>query len=301
MINAFPKIFAIGTVYIKDIFNEPVEITEKIDGSQFVFGKINNEIHMRSKGAIQYQDKHDKLFSCAVDYVLSIETILPEGVVFYCEYLKEPRHNILKYDRIPKNHLILFGISGFQGQFRSDLVTCARILDIESVPVIQENVKIIKAEEIFELINRESVLGGCNVEGVVVKNYQRPFLLGGQPIPLMAGKYVSERFKETHKENWGKEFTTKGRWLTFVGSFNTEARWSKAVQRMAEISQLENSPRDIGKLIKSIQEDIEAEEKENIQKFLWNENKREIFSRAVKGFPEWYKEQLIKNSFLRTS
>ena len=70
---------------------------------------------------------------------------------------------------------------------------------------------------------------------------------------------------------------------------------------MAEISQLENSPRDIGKLLKSIQEDIEAEEKENIQKFLWNENKREIFSRAVKGFPEWYKEQLIKNSFLRTS
>ena len=301
MINAFPKIFAIGTVYIKDIFNEPVEITEKIDGSQFVFGKINGEVYMRSKGAIQYRDKHDKMFSCAVDYVLSIEKILPEGVVFYCEYLKEPRHNILKYNRIPKNHLILFGISGLEGQFRSDLVTYSKLLDIESVPIIQEGANITKPEEIFELINRESVLGGCNVEGVVVKNYQRPFLLGGQPIPLMAGKYVSERFKETHKENWGKEFTTKGRWLTFVGSFNTEARWSKAVQRMAEISQLENSPRDIGKLIKSIQEDIEAEEKENIQKFLWNENKREIFSRAVKGFPEWYKEQLIKNSFLRTS
>ena len=50
-ISAFPKIFAIGTDYIKDLFNGPVEITEKIDGSMFVFGKVDGELFMRSKGA----------------------------------------------------------------------------------------------------------------------------------------------------------------------------------------------------------------------------------------------------------
>lgn len=34
MIKAFPKIFSIGTDYIKDIFKEEVEITEKIDDSR---------------------------------------------------------------------------------------------------------------------------------------------------------------------------------------------------------------------------------------------------------------------------
>ena len=34
MIQAYTKIFAIGTDYIRDIFNEEVEISEKIDGSQ---------------------------------------------------------------------------------------------------------------------------------------------------------------------------------------------------------------------------------------------------------------------------
>lgn len=51
MIKAFPKIFAIGTDYIKDIFSETVEVSEKIDGSQFGFGKINGDVFMRSKGA----------------------------------------------------------------------------------------------------------------------------------------------------------------------------------------------------------------------------------------------------------
>jgi len=49
MISAFPKIFTLGTDYISDIFKEEVEITEKIDGSQISFGKIEGELYMRSK------------------------------------------------------------------------------------------------------------------------------------------------------------------------------------------------------------------------------------------------------------
>ena len=90
MVTAFPKIFAIGTDYIKDIFQEEVEITEKVDGSQFVFGKIDGDLSMRSKGCIQYEEKHDNMFNLACDYVVSIQDRLPDNTVFYAEYLSKP-------------------------------------------------------------------------------------------------------------------------------------------------------------------------------------------------------------------
>lgn len=296
MIKAFPKIFAIGTDYIKDIFLDEVEITEKIDGSQFSFGKVNGEIYMRSKGCIQYKEKHDKMFSLAVAYALSIESLIPDGMVFYCEYLKTERHNILKYNRVPKNHLIMFGASSINDSFVSNWRDYAEEFYIEAVPEIFKG-HINSSDEIIKLLETESVLGGCKIEGIVVKNYAKPFLLGGQPIPLMSGKFVSEAFKENHKENWGKEYSSKGKWETFLESFKTEALWNKSIQRLEEESKLEHSPRDIGMILKEINKDIESEQKEDVKEFLWNEHKREIFANATRGLPEWYKEKLLKNSF----
>lgn len=296
MIKAFPKIFSIGTDYIKDIFKEDVEITEKIDGSQFCFGKISGEIHMRSKGCIQYKDKHDKMFSLAVNYALSIEHLLPNDMIFYCEYLKSERHNILNYKRVPKNHLIMFGASSIQDSFVTEWREYAEVFSIEAVPLIFKG-KINSSDDILKLLENESILGGCKIEGVVAKNYFRQFLLGGIPMPLMAGKFVSEAFKENHRENWGKEYSSKGKWDTFLSSFKTEALWNKSIQRLKEEGKLENSPRDIGLILKEINKDIEDEQKEDVKNFLWNEYKREIFSNATRGLPEWYKEKLLKEIF----
>ena len=51
MISEYPKIFTVGSTYVKDILQYQVEVTEKVDGSFFSFGKIDNNIYMRSKGA----------------------------------------------------------------------------------------------------------------------------------------------------------------------------------------------------------------------------------------------------------
>ena len=296
MIKAFPKIFAIGTDYIVDIFNETVEITEKIDGSQFSFGRINGEIHMRSKGAILYPDNQEKMFAEAVEYVQQIQDRLPEGLVFYCEYLKKPKHNTLKYDRIPKNHLMLFGVMHISQKFYLDTEAYAETLDIECVPLIHYG-GISNISELTSMIDRESVLGGATVEGIVVKNYERKFLLGGQPMPIMAGKYVSESFREVHRERWGTEEKTKSRMDIFFESFRTEARWGKAVQHLLERGELENEPRDIGKLFKEVHQDIEAEEKEAVKDFLWKEFNGELKRRATAGMPKWYKSRLMQRSF----
>lgn len=298
MIKSFPKVFAIGTDYISSIFEGIVEITEKIDGSQFVFGKLDDVLYLRSKGQQIFPENPDKMFKEAVNYICSIEEKIPNNTVFYCEYLKKPKHNILNYSSIPRNHLILFGVADKTEKFYSYDALCkyAEMLDIDIVPRIYIG-KINNAEEIIKLLDRESILGGTNIEGIVVKNYNQPFLLGGQPIPLMAGKYVSEKFKETHRKNWGKEFTGKGKWEVFKDSFRTNARWEKAIQHLQEKNELENSPRDIGKLILEIKNDITEEEKENIKEFLWKEFGEEVLRYSTKGFPEFYKEKLLKSNF----
>lgn len=296
MLRAFPKIFAIGTDYIRDIFCDEVEITEKIDGSQFAFGKVGGQLFIRSKGAQLHVDNPEKMFSAGIDYVESIQHKLPEGVAFYGEYLKTPKHNTLKYDRIPRNHIMLFGASTPAGDlFDPRFFEYADKLDLETVP--RHTATIGSPDDLRSLLDRVSILGGANIEGVVVKNYQRKFLLGGQPMPLMAGKFVSEAFKEVHRGRWGAEEKGSSKWATFCMAFRTDARWHKAVQHLAESGELENSPRDIGKLLKEVNQDIEVEEKEAIKEFLWNEHKRDILKTATNGLPEWYKQQLLERSF----
>jgi hypothetical protein len=264
--------------------------------SQIAFGLINNMLHIRSKGSKLYQDNPEKMFKEGIDYIASIQGLLPEGIVFYGEYLKKPKHNTLVYSRVPRNHIILFGAKSFgKDLYLPNFQEYAEVLNLEVVPVARVNIT--SPDDLKAFMDLDSVLGGTKREGVVVKNYGRKFLLGGQPMPMMCGKFVSEQFKEVHKNRWGKEETGKGRFETFCESFHTEARWQKAVQHLAEKGELENSPRDIGKLMKEINIDIEEEEKADVMEYLWNEYKRDIFRAATRGAAEWYKTQLLNRSF----
>jgi hypothetical protein len=296
-LKSFPKIFAIGTDYVADIFKEEVEITEKVDGSQFSFGKVDGQVLCRSKGC-SINEGEGGMFKLGVDYIFSIAEKLPEGMLFNCEFLSKPKHNTLVYETVPKNNIVLFGASDITEKFINDydkLKEYAELLDIDIIPLIYKG-KINSTDELIGMLKRKSYLGGADIEGIVVKNYERKFLLGGQPMPLMAGKYVSEAFKEVHRERWGAEEKTANKFEIFKQSFRTDARFEKAVQHLSEKGELENTPRDIGKLIKEVYTDIETEEKENIKEWLYKEYKDEILRTAGRGLPEWYKERLLNRS-----
>lgn len=295
MIKAFPKIFALGTDYIKDILDGEVEITEKVDGSQFAFGRIGGEAFVRSKGCMLHFEAPNSMFREGVLYVQSILDKLPDNMVFHGEYLQTPHHNTLTYGRIPKNHIMLFSVSDSSDKFYGydAIVEWANRLDVEAVPLIYKG-PVRGSDEIVALMKKESVLGMADIEGLVVKNYSKPFLLGGQPIPVMSGKYVSEGFKEVHRAGWNKEHTGPGKWQVFKDGYKTEARWHKAIQYLRDKGELTESPKDIGKLIKRVMEDITDEEQETIKSFLWKEFGVEVLRTSVHGFPEWYKLQLLK-------
>ena len=290
--RAFTKIFAIGTIYIQDIFKEEVEITEKVDGSQFGFSKD----FMRSKGKQLFPEAPEKMFSHAIDHVMKVRDRLPEDIGIYCEYLQRPKHNVLEYGRIPKNNLMLFGVKRLsEDRFEPNMDEWADLLEIERVPILYKGM-IDNPTFLLSLLDRESVLGKAQIEGVVVKNYHRPFLLGGQPIPIMAGKFVSEKFKEVAHTSPAAGGGAIGAFQTLRMSYRTEARWLKAIQHLREEEMLENSPRDIGNLIKEITMDIKDEEAEGIRTALYDLFIKDILRASVAGFPEFYKEYLLKQS-----
>jgi hypothetical protein len=290
---SFPKIWHIGSPQAERLFNGPVEITEKIDGSQFNFGKSpEGELIMRSKGAPQIPGTTDKLFRPVVEWVQTVQDQLPHGTMYHGETICSPRHNTLTYGRVPKGNFMLYGVS--QGDvFYSQhflLAEIAKSLGCEVVPLLfyGEMPKLTEAD-IDRFMQGESVLGGCKPEGFVIKNYAEQLLIGGRLIPLLAGKFVTEAFKEKH----GAEWQSHGDKLELLKqSYKTEARWRKTIQHLRERGELQFAPQDIGPLLKELNTDFIEECKEDVKEALWRHFSKDFTRTIAAGFPEWYKHQL---------
>jgi len=293
MISAYPKIFALGTGYIRDIFNGDVEITEKVDGSQFAFGNIDGTVYMRSKGVLLSSPSQEGMFFEAVTYVDTIAARLPLGIVFFGEYLRRPRHNVLSYSRVPKNNIVLFGAITTSQEVIQELDYYASLLDIDRVPVLYKGT-VSSKESIEKLLDRESYLGGSKIEGIVVKNFSMHTVIGDIKLPLMAGKLVTERLKEVRVTRLsGKPHDLD----SFIDSFRTDARWEKAVQHLRERGALTYTPRDIGSLIREVASDIEEEHSDDIKQYLLKEFLPKIKRASTKGLAEWYKQRLLEYLF----
>jgi hypothetical protein len=148
-------------------------------------------------------------------------------------------------------------------------------------------------DQIRNFLDTISILGNSKIEGVVVKNYS----LFNLDKKVKMGKFVSEKFKEVSGEKWRKDNPTSADILEqIVSKYKTDARWSKAVQHLSEEGTLEQSPRDIGNLIKEVGNDIEKEcideIKDILWKYFWPKVKRGVTSRL----PEWWKSELLKKS-----
>jgi len=293
--HSYPKIWNVGHPSLEEFWKGNILVEEKVDGSQFSFGIFNGELKIRSKGVEMYADNPEKMFSKAVEQVKLRHSTLYEGWTYRAEYLSKPKHNSLAYDRVPKNNLIIFDINDGYETYLSplDKRNEAERLDFECVPILHTG-KIDSPEEVKSLLEASSVLGGQKVEGLVFKDYTK---FGKDGKCLMA-KYVSEAFREKHGKEWKKANPSSVDIVSSIGqSLRSESRWNKAIQHLREKGTLENSPRDIGNLMKEIQRDVMEECKEEIADKLSQWAVPKIRRIVAAGFPEWYKEKLLKESF----
>jgi len=291
---SFPKVWALGTKPIQDIFNDSVELTEKIDGSQIGFGMFDGQLWVRSKRAKGIQDDPPKMFKPTIDHIESVQHYLIPGAMYWGEALYAPKHNTVAYSRCPEGHLILFAVQYPDGEFGNwhSVADEAQSLQCDVVYLLFQGKWSWAPSVIADFLEQESCLGGSKIEGVVVKNYAQDYSLGGQYVPFMAGKFVSEKFKEKHKVET-RSNSGKGQLEKLCEAYRNENRWAKAVQHLREAGRLEETPRDIGELIKEVKRDIQEEEREEIKERLWKIFGEEIIRNSIKGFAEWYKEQLL--------
>lgn len=300
MLPSYPKIFAIGSEHIPNLFEGEVEITEKIDGSMFCFGcSPEGQIVMRSKGKEMFFESYEKMFELAINYVIDHQEILLQypGTYFYGEFLGKPKHNVLCYNQVPVKNIILFGVFkeglGFYKTHEELAHWAFNVLNLAPVPLLYCG-EVKDKEELLKFLELESILGGPKVEGVVAKNYNQTVLIGSKVIPQF-GKFVREEFKEKLNKTWT---SGKDKVQEFIDSFRTEARWHKAIQHLREQDLLTSEPKDIGPLLKEIQKDLLEEEELAIKEGLYKLFKDQVLRKAIAGFPEFYKEQLLNKAFV---
>ena len=293
--HSYPKVFAIGHRAVQDLFLDPVVVQEKVDGSQISFGTFDGVLKIRSKGAEIVPDAPEKMFAKGVETIAAIAPLLTGGWTYSGEYIRTPKHNVLAYDRVPRGHIVLFDVRYGDEQYHTphDVMVEAERLGLEVVPTLFEGV-IDSPEKLVVLLETQSILGGQKIEGVVVKNYKR----FGEDKKALMGKYVSEAFKEVHKGEWRAANPTKADVVqSIIAGLRTPARWQKAVQHLRDRGELLGEPRDIGALIKEVQEDTISECEAEIKELLYRWAKPNILRGIVGGLPQWYKDELMKKQF----
>jgi hypothetical protein len=289
----YPKVYPIGHGIIADLLANPVVVTEKIDGSQFSFGILDDGLHIHSHHQdITNVDLPYGLFTEAIRWVRDNQTKLHRGWLYRGEVVQKQRHNIITYQRVPRNHIILFDINTNIERYLgySEMVSEGHRLGLEVVPLFYYG-SIQGVGDLKNLIvSKPSILGG-RPEGCVVKNYQRASADGH----VLMGKYVTEQFMEVKrslKPEPGED------WLdAIVKKYKTEARWDKAVIHLAEQAKLELTTRDIGQLLIELERDLMAECSQEIAADLLNHWRKDIVARVRSGFPDWYKKQLEVKAF----
>lgn len=299
-LHGFPKVWSLGHPAIAELFDGEVVVQEKVDGSQFTAGvTADGVLRCRSRGAEIDTDAPVDLFAPAVATFrrLHEEGKLVEGWQYRGEAVCRPKHNTLAYGRAPSGGVILFDVDvGLEDRVDPDVLDqIADVLGLEVVPLLYQGV-IHSAEQLKALLDTESCLGGCKVEGVVAKNYSR----WGEDGKMLMGKLVSEAFKETHHHDWKARNPKRADLMeSIIDAYATARRWEKAVERLRDDGKLENSPRDIGLLIREVPDDVleecGGEIKDLIFRHFWPEIKKGI----TRGLPDWYKNTLAEQQFAR--
>lgn len=307
-IPSYAKIFHLGHRCVDGIFNDPVVVQEKVDGSQISFAKLQGRLHVRSKGATILEgyevgtdegkfdlDRGFGMFELGVQNVAKSFARLPEGWVFRGEFLNKPKHNTLVYNATPKNNIVLFDALDAEGREVTHVTLTAQAheLDFDVIPQLYEGT-VSSLEQLLDLLDTESYLGGPKIEGFVVKNYER-FTPFGDP---MFAKYVSEAFKESHNKDWkGRNPNTNDTIANLVAMYRTDARWEKAIQHKRDAGGLKNEPADIGPLMKELYGDLVAECGDEIKEHLWKHFGPRVIRGVQGGFAEFYKEKLVAVAF----
>jgi hypothetical protein len=294
--ETYRKIKRIGDDENKDIFsnlNDEIIIQEKIDGGNFRFAVVNNQLIFGSRTQ-QLQEskehKYEKNFQKCISHVkgkLSNKDLTKYNhLIFYGENCV--RHTMAyNWDKIPS--FLGFDIKNLQTERYLEYKEVERIykeLELDLVPLI----KICKASEITEInddlvpISEYSLESAKDqkAEGIVFKNYNKQIF----------AKYVRDAFKERNSVVFGGnpkynkvDDTNNG---DFVFKYCTNQRIEKLVWKKIDLGN-KLGMQLMGHLIRETYLDIIEEEWKEILTSNWKldfKNIRKSIAKRVKAVLE---------------
>jgi hypothetical protein len=234
----------------------------------------------------------DGMFVAAVEAIKAIN--LPDNYIFRAEYLNRPKHNVLEYQRIPHNTVIVYDIE--KGDGTNDYLPVERVQEVadmygfETVPTLwMGNYEDITQELIDSLLQTQAYLGKTLIEGIVIKCYG---MFDSNDNVLMC-KYVRPEFKEM---NGGKAGKPQVAVVDKIGGMlNNTMRWLKSVQHLRDDGVLIGDASDIGLLMKELNSDFDEHE-DMVKGLLYAEFRKKILCVANAGFAVWYKQRLMEEA-----
>lgn len=302
--HSYGSVYNLGHRAVADLFRVPVNIEEKVDGSQFSFGYYpgaDHELRVRSKRVEFPVDAPEGMFklACATVRDLFMKGLLTPGWTYRGEVLAKPKHNALAYDRVPNANIVIFDINIGRETYlpyADKLAECERI-GLECVPALALGVMVNDVEKLRGYLDTLSMLGGQKVEGIVIK--PQDYNLYAVDKHVLMGKFVSEAFREVHKQSWKADNPTTGDIIaTLAAQFCTPARWNKAIQHLLEEGRIAGDKvQDIGTIIKEIPQDVCKECADDIKDALFKYAWPHIARACTRGFPEFYKDRLMRMQF----
>lgn len=299
----FPKVLGLGQPLLAEIFDDPVDLTSKIDGSQCRINLTESNVQCGSKN-VDIAD--DKMFTIAYEQAnrIWVDNKWKEwgsDITLFTEFLNKLKHNVLSYNRVPLNNIYLFGalIDGKHIQTEK-LIELAHDLNIEPPHIIASQIKIDNPDDLNKYLETESVLGGTRVEGIVIRNSYKsypPLLISTMAFmdyPLV-GKLVRDDFKERLNKEWSGKRQREEPITKITAEFLTEARFHKAIQHLEETGKITYEMNNLKDIIPEFYNDLLDEEKDEIIKVVmasfWKPLKRKCDNFAVQ---EWKKYLLAK-------
>lgn len=303
--SSYPSPFSVTHKAARALWADPdrlLEVTEKIDGSQFSCHVPNDgPPTFRSRGAVIDAAAPPQMFGRAVATFMARFAAgrLARKATYRGEVLDRPKHNVLAYLRVPKDYVILFDVMmGEEDYYEYEMLHLEGLaLGLEVVPLLwQGRAAELTASLLDTFLERTSILGEVPIEGVVIKPANRDVF--GIDKKLLVAKHVSPAFKETHRSTWKGEHGPAGgqkqEILSKLGAdYCTTARWQKAVQHLREAGTLLDAPQDIPALLHEVVADIEKECTAEIKDALYSWARKDLTRSWVRGLPEWYKQQLM--------
>jgi len=301
----YPKILSLGHDLVADIFNNPVELSEKLDGSQARIHLTEGYCICGSKNVGIADQKAFAIAHAQTDRIYEEKTWESWGtdVTLFCEFLSKEKHNVLKYDRVPYNNLYLFGALIDDKHITTDKLTqLANDLRIEPPHILGNEIKIGSQEDLQKYMTTESVLGGTILEGIVIKNYHDsypPLLTSTQAFfgyPL-SSKLVRDDFKERLNKEWGDKKKREAPLERVTTEFITEARFHKTIQHLADEGKLSHEMKDMVVLLPEFWSDLLDEEKDEIIKIAMSDFWRTLKKRCDGFVVQSYKRHLVDRQF----